>query len=169
MYNDLSWHSVNCFANIALRLYLNLLLMFIIDKILVELNMSNTTLFIAKMLAPYFMVTGLGFIISKDFYYRILNDSNSEQLGFLNLSGMVHFAIGLAVILTHFDWSNHLAIVVTLLSLSFLLKGGLLIVIPNIMLAANKITNEKLLVSGIVFIALSLYLGWFAYMPNAFT
>lgn len=126
--------------------------------------MNEITLFIARMTAPYLLVTGVGFLISKRFYLRMLNDAESEHPISLNLSGMVHFFIGMAVVLNHFLWGNHLEIAVSLIGIAFLMKGVVLILVPEMSLQSNQTTLKILPLVGAGFIVAGLYLGWSAYL-----
>lgn len=126
--------------------------------------MNEMTSFIAKMMALYLLVTGIGFFLSKEFYLRMLNDAESEHPISINLSGMVHFFIGMAIILNHFLWNTHLEIAVSLIGMAFLLKGGLLIMVPGTILKSNRYSIKILPVSGISFITVGLYLIWALYV-----
>ena len=126
--------------------------------------MNEVTLFLAKMMAPYLFVTGLGFFLSIEFYLRMLNDAHSEHPISVNLSGMVHFFIGMAVVLNHLLWRHHLEIAVSLIGMAFLLKGSLLIVIPNLAMKSNQTTGRILPFAGTGFIAVSIYLAWASYL-----
>ena len=122
--------------------------------------MNETTIFLARMMAPYLFATGIGFFLSRPFYLRMLNEADSEHPIAINLSGMVHFLIGTAVVLNHFIWGGHLEIVVTLIGIAFVLKGGILIAIPKWALKSNQVTVKKLPIVGTCFIAMSVYLAW---------
>ncbi len=126
--------------------------------------MNEVTLLLAKMMAAYLFATGLGFFLSKTFYLRMLNDAHSAHPISINLSGMIHFFIGMAVVLNHFLWGHHVAIAVSLIGMAFLLKGSMLIVIPNLVMKSNKITVRILPFAGTGFIAVSIYLAWASYI-----
>ncbi|QDT99485.1 hypothetical protein [Gimesia aquarii] len=126
--------------------------------------MNEMTSFIAKMMALYLLVTGIGFFVSREFYLRMINDAQSEHPISINLSGMVHFFIGMAILLNHFYWSTHLEVAVSLIGMAFLLKGGLLIMVPGTILKSNQFSMKILPLSGIGFIAAGLYLIWALYV-----
>ncbi len=126
--------------------------------------MDEVTSFIAKMMAPYLFATGLGFFLSREFYSRMLNDAHSQHPISINLSGMVHFFIGMAVVLNHFLWGHHLEIAVSLIGVVFLLKGSVLIVIPQLAMKSNQTTVRILPFASIGFIAVSIYLAWASYL-----
>lgn len=124
---------------------------------------AQLTLFFGKMISPYLLITGIGFLVSKKFYLNMLNEANLEHPISINLSGMVHFFIGMAIMLTHFTWNNHLETVISLLGISFALKGFVLIVIPDLVIKSNQHTAKKIPLISAGFISIGLYLGWFCY------
>lgn len=126
--------------------------------------MGELTIFLSRMMAPYLLVTGLGFLISKKFYLRMLNEAESEHPISLNLSGMVHFFIGVAVLLTHFRWGNHLEIVISLIGLGFAVKGFTLIAIPDLVIKTNRTTIDRLPMISFAFIGVGMYLALFGYL-----
>ena len=121
------------------------------------------TLFLGKMIAPYLFVSGLGFLFSANFYERLLINSDKSDPLAVNLSGMVHFLIGLAIVLNHHLWGNILEILITLLGFGFIIKGLTTIVFPIPTLKSTKISGKVLRISGIGFIVASLYLGYMSY------
>ena len=125
--------------------------------------MNETTLFVAKMMAPYLFVTGLGFFFSKEFYLKMLNESERAHPITINLSGMVHFFIGMAVVLNHIRWGSVLEVAVTLIGFAFLLKGAVLIMLPVRALKSNETTGDRLPIIGIGFLIVSVYLGYASY------
>lgn len=125
--------------------------------------MENITLLLGKIIAPYLLASGLGFLISPKFYENQLKNSEKSDPLAVNLSGMVHFLIGIAIVTIHFRWNSILAIVVTLLGFSFLIKGITLIIFPSLTLKSAKNSVKYLRFSGIGFVVISLYLGYMSY------
>ncbi|NQV08780.1 hypothetical protein HQ529_02935 [Candidatus Woesearchaeota archaeon] len=125
--------------------------------------MNEITLFLGKIIAPYLFVSGVGFLFSVNFYEKLLKNSNKSDPMTVNLSGMVHFLIGIAIVTNHFLWNNILEIVVTLLGFSFLIKGITLIAFPISTLKSTKTSVKLLRISGIGFIVVSLFLGYLSY------
>ena len=125
--------------------------------------MNEITLFLGKIIAPYLFVSGLGFLFSSKFYENLLKNSDKSDPMTVNLSGMVHFLIGIAIVTNHFLWNSILEIVVTLLGFSFLIKGITLIIFPSLTLKSTKTSIRLLRISGIGFVVVSLYLGYMSY------
>ncbi len=120
-------------------------------------------LFLGKMIAPYLFVSGLGFLLSVNFYEKLLINSDKSDPLTVNLSGMVHFLIGAAIVLKHHLLGNVLEILVTLVGFGFLIKGLTLIVFPNLTLKSTKVSVKLLRISGIGFLTAGLYLGYMSY------
>ena len=59
--------------------------------------MENLTLLLGKIISPYLLVSGLGFLISSKFYENQLKNSEKSDPLTVNLSGMVHFFIRMLV------------------------------------------------------------------------
>ncbi len=121
------------------------------------------TLFLGKMIAPYLFVSGLGFLFSANFYQKLLINSDKSDPLTVNLSGMVHFLMGLAIVLKHHLWGNVLEILVTLVGFGLIIKGSTLIVFPILTLKSTKLSVKLLRISGIGFLAAGLYLGYMSY------
>ena len=85
---------------------------------------------IGIILAIYLIITGLGFALSDDFYSQMISHKGTDPV-LINLSGMVHFFIGMTILVNHFKWTGLLETLVTILGFMFLMKGTLLIIIPE--------------------------------------
>lgn len=121
------------------------------------------TLFLGRMIAPYLLASGLGFLFSFKFYERLLRNSDKSDPLTVNLSGMIHFLLGMAIVLQHNLWGNVLEILVTLFGFGLILKGLTLIVLPNLTMKSSRVTVKYLYFSGTTFLVLGLYLGYLSY------
>ncbi len=125
--------------------------------------MEETTVFFCKMAAAYFFVTGLGFLVSTEFYEKMVRGNASTDPVTLNLSGAVHFLVGLAVVIQHVRWGSPPEIIVTLIGFAAMLKGAALIVVPELTLQLPKTKKAALRMSGVAFTAVGAYLGYVSY------
>jgi uncharacterized protein YjeT (DUF2065 family) len=123
------------------------------------------TLILSKILALYLIVTGLGFILSPKFFVKMIKGADKSDPVLINLSGMVHFLIGAAIVTNHFLWGTLLEGFVTGLGIAFLLKGAFLIALPQLTLKSNKTSVKFFPVFGIIFIAVGLFIGYLACRP----
>lgn len=125
----------------------------------------ETTRKIGKIVAVYFIVTGVGFLVSSDYYAHMISHKGTDPV-LINLSGMVHFFIGMTILVNHFLWKNVFQIIVSLLGFMFLLKGVFLIALPQLTLqSANNPVQIPWLLS-IVFIIIGLVVGYMAFFKN---
>lgn len=123
---------------------------------------TDTTIRIARILSLYLLVTGIGFLVSEAYYTKMFAHTGSDPV-LINLSGMVHFFIGGAILSVHFKWGRVLEIVVSFLGLMFLIKGILLIALPEFTLQLNNnpVQIPKLMSAG--FILAGCMIGFFSF------
>ena len=86
---------------------------------------------IARIAGPYLLVSGAGFLISSRFYVRMIAGQRKADPILLNLSGAMHFVIGMVILVNHFAWSAVDQAMVTLVGVSAVLKGVSLILLPR--------------------------------------
>lgn len=119
----------------------------------------NSSKKIGKLLSAYLIVTGLGFLISADYYSFMISHQGTDPV-LINLSGMVHFFIGMTILVNHFLWKNVLQIMVSLLGFMFVLKGAFLIALPELTLQSANNPAQIPWVMSVGFILLGLVLGY---------
>jgi uncharacterized membrane protein len=122
----------------------------------------NKTILIARIVSIYFLVTGFGFLFSGEYFNKMISHTGSDPV-LINLSGMVHFFIGMTILAIHFQWQKPLQIIVTLLGIMFLLKGTFLIALPEIILqTGNNMAQETWLMAA-GFISVGVIVGYLSY------
>lgn len=120
------------------------------------------TIRIARILSAYLVTTGLGFLLSGDYFAQMIAHTGSDPV-LINLSGMVHFFIGITILVHHFRWKHGLQIAVSLLGAMFLLKGFFLIALPELTLQTSNNPAQKPWVMAVVFLLVGLVLGYVAF------
>lgn len=120
---------------------------------------------IARIAGPYLLLTGLGFAVSRDFYQRMVMGNAQADPILLNLSGAVHFIVGMIVLNNHFRWSGLAEIVVSMIGVAAVVKGAALIAVPETTLQTPKTTGRVLTASTVGFILAGVYLCWIGYLP----
>ncbi len=126
--------------------------------------MDNTTR-IARIVSLYFLVTGFGFLISEEYFSKMITHTGSDPV-LINLSGMVHFFIGLTILVNHFRWRGLLEIIVTIFGIMFFLKGTFLIALPEFTLQTGNNPAQKIWLMATVFIAIGFIVGYLAYFKR---
>ena len=118
---------------------------------------------IASIAGPYLFVTGLGFFISSSFYQRMIAAQSDVNPILLNLSGAVHFVVGMTVLANHFKVSSAAGAIVTLVGAAAVLKGVSLIVFPDYMTKSQQMGKRGVLATGAAFAATGAYLSYVGY------
>lgn len=120
---------------------------------------------IARIAGPYLLLTGLGFAVSRDFYRRMVMGNAQADPILLNLSGAVHFIVGMIVLNNHFRWSGLAETVVSMTGVAAVAKGAALIAVPEMTLQAPKTTGSVLAASTVGFFLAGVYLCCIGYLP----
>ena len=121
------------------------------------------TILLGKILAAYLLVSGLGFLLSRDFYRKLRATSETSDRLTVNLSGMVHFILGMAIVTTHLLWGNLLQVLVTFTGIGFVAKGFAMIVFPEWTLRSSPVSERSLWLSGVAFVVAGLVFGYLSY------
>lgn len=127
----------------------------------------NLTKRLARIVSLYYFVTGLGFLLSSGYYAKMIAHTGSDPV-LINLSGMVHFFIGITILVHHFRWKKFLQIAVSLSGIFFLLKGAFMIVLPEITLQTGNNPAQVPWAMSLGFLGVGFLVGYFAYLrkPN---
>jgi|GEM_PF-409223 len=124
----------------------------------------DTTKLIGRVVSMYYVVTGIGFMLSGNYYADMVSSTGTDPV-LINLSGMVHFFIGMTILVIHFKWKSILQSFVTLLGFAFLLKGVFLIALPELTLQSDTSTEVGwATIAG--FIAVGIILGYYSFLHN---
>ncbi|MTI33259.1 hypothetical protein [Xanthovirga aplysinae] len=124
----------------------------------------ETTFIIGRIMAPYLIVTGLGFFLSKSFYKKSIEEAEKSDPVLINLSGMVHFLIGMTILTLHFRRNNLLETMISILGFLFTLKGAFIIALPVLTLKSNEASIKLLRVMGTGFTTAGLIIGYLSYL-----
>lgn len=119
------------------------------------------TQFIAGIIGPYLFVTGLGMVLSRRFYERMMSGSSTADPILLNLSGAAHFVLGVIVLRAHFLWSSAETVAVSLFGVLLVLKGIVLIAVPGTTLKTTGKIGNTLTFSTVGFLIAG---GYFCYI-----
>lgn len=117
---------------------------------------------IARILGLYLFVTGLGFLVSGDYFSRMIAYTGTDPV-LINLSGMTHFFIGMTILVHHFHWRKPLQIVVNILGFMYTAKGVVLIAFPELGLAANNNPLQTPAFMSFIWMAIGLAISYFAF------
>ncbi len=127
---------------------------------------NDTTVILARIVSAYLIVTGLGFLLSPDFFANMIVHKGSDPV-LINLSGMTHFFIGITILVLHFKWRGALEVLVTLIGILYLLKGAALIAIPELTLQTGGNDAQLSIFVPIGFLAVGLVMAYLAWVKKS--
>jgi hypothetical protein len=127
----------------------------------------STSIFLARLLGPL-LLPGIGILINPRSFRTMANEV-VRSVTLVYLFGLVDFAAGLAIVLTHNVWAASWRVLITLIGWFMLVRGAVRIVVPEtIMGYAAKVIGSKQMypASGIVLAILGLVLCYFGYLAR---
>jgi len=130
--------------------------------------MNPTTLAIAEVAGPLFLILGVAFLAQKAFYTELFKGLAKEKSFFL-VDGIIETAVGLMMVLSHNVWTSAPEIVVSLLAWAVLLEGVLVLVMGKMYVKKlvglfSKDMTAMVMWSGVLFLVLGGYLSYLGYL-----
>ena len=104
-------------------------------------------------------------MVSSGYYSTMIAHTGSDPV-LINLSGMVHFFIGMTILVNHFKWNKPLKAAVTLLGIFFLMKGVFLIALPEMTLQTSNNPAQVPWIMAVAFIGVGLLMGGFSFFKK---
>jgi hypothetical protein len=89
-----------------------------------------TSIFLAKLIGPILVLVAVGLLVNR----KSMDALAREILGsivLLSLLGVMDFAAGLAIVLTHNVWVADWRVIITLLGWLLLIRGAVRVLIPD--------------------------------------
>jgi hypothetical protein len=124
----------------------------------------QTSIFLARLLGPL-LLPGVGLLVNPA-GFRAMAREVVTSITLVYLFGLVDFAAGLAIVLTHNVWVANWRVLITLLAWVLLIRGFCRVMVPRVMMRfAENIFhgNAVYTVSGTVLTLLGLVLCGFGY------
>jgi uncharacterized protein YjeT (DUF2065 family) len=126
----------------------------------------DTSLFLAKLIGPIFLIVGIGLLLNGDRYRAVVDEVMSSHT-LLYIFGAIALTGGLAIVLTHNIWVWDWPVIITIVGWLMIVRGSLRIVIPQQVedLARKMVAgwSNILLISGLLVITLGAFLCWKGY------
>ena len=122
-----------------------------------------TSLFLAKLIGPIFVIVGIGLLLNGDRYRAVVDEVMSSHT-LLYIFGAIALTGGLAIVLTHNIWVWDWPVIITIVGWLMIVRGSFRIVFPQQVedLARKMVArwSNILLISGLLVIALGAFLCW---------
>lgn len=104
------------------------------------------TLLIAKIAGPWFLLAAAGFLVSRDFYSRMIANQNRTDPVTLMIAGLIALFFGLWILVTSFFWQTPVQIIISILGIISAIKGAAILVIPEAVLKLPRMSGGLLTV-----------------------
>jgi hypothetical protein len=126
----------------------------------------QASIFLARLLGPLLFVVGVGILLNPR-AFRTMAVEVVGSLTLVYLFGLIDFAAGLAIVLTHNVWLASWRVLITLIGWLLLIRGALRILLPDTVMgyAVKFVRNKRIYpIAGIVLIILGVTLCYFGYV-----
>ena len=124
------------------------------------------SIFLARLLGLLFLVVG-AVILFNPRPFRAMVGEVVRSVTLVYLFGVIDFAAGLAIVLTHNVWLASWPVLITLIGWILLIRGAVRVLIPDTIMsyAAKFVANPQFfLLSGVVVGILGAVLCYFGYL-----
>lgn len=116
------------------------------------------TLYLAQMLGLYVLLVGISAFVAPQRWSQIM-DGLAASPALTLVTGIVTFALGAALLHIHYVLADPLAIIVTVIGWIALAEGGLLIVVPHLLMRVGQWSMRYIRVWAVIAIVLGILLG----------
>ncbi|MBU1151402.1 hypothetical protein KJ632_01075 [Patescibacteria group bacterium] len=122
----------------------------------------ETSVLVARTIAVVWGVMGLGILLNSAYFEKAFEDIYKSRATVF-YGGVLALAFGFVIVSLHNVWVWDLPVVVTLFGWAALLKGLMLLLVPEVLLKFSKPFLANLKVVGVGALIFGLVLGYFAY------
>ena len=125
----------------------------------------ENSIFLAKLLGPYFIIVALGILFNLKTYQKIMGDF-CKNSALIYLGGIMALFFGLLVVLFHNAWVASWAVIITIFGWLGIIKGAWLIIFPKTLakfIEAYQKNKAILVVHSIIVLTLGTGLTIFGY------
>jgi len=129
----------------------------------------DTSILLARIIGPLFLVVGVGIFINLEHYRRLVADFGASPLS-IYMAGTTALLLGLLIVSFHNVWEWRWPVIITILGWLVLIKGAVRVLFPK--LVANRAerygrNTNIMMTSAIVAFVLGAVLTYFGYVPTA--
>lgn len=129
----------------------------------------ETSIILAKIIGPLFVIVGIGIFINLEHYRRMLADFGASPLS-IYMAGTTALLIGLLIVTFHNVWEWRWPVIITVMGWLTLLKGAVRVAAPKLVAERSGIyarNTSVVMTSAIVVFVLGGVLSYFGYMAAA--
>lgn len=119
----------------------------------------SRSIFIARLLGPFFLVVGVGMFVSQSVYQALISEF-LHSAALVYLSGLLSLIAGLAMVNVHNSWSASWTTIITVIGWLMLIGGVVRLVLPRLAIGIGS-TVYGSSAALVVVAVISLVLGGF--------
>ena len=129
--------------------------------------MSDAQIF--QIFSIVYIAVGIGIFINPGFYKKLFEDF-IENTAVLYLGGIMALTIGYLIVAFHNTWTKDLSVIITIVGCLAMIKGILILIRPNMIIALSKAMVQKesiLKIEAIAVIILGLVFSFLGFCPKS--
>jgi len=125
----------------------------------------ETSVFLARLFAVLYLSVGLGMMVSRSFYEKLLAEFATSRTA-VYLGGAMALAAGMLMLRVHSVWRADWSVVLTWLAWAAVIKGILLLVVPEVMLRLSSDSARFLGFGRIFALVLGVFFAYFGFFAG---
>ena len=129
--------------------------------------MSDAQIF--QIFSIVYITIGIGILINPGFYKKLFEDF-IENAAVMYLGGIMALTIGYLIVVFHNTWTKDLSVIITIVGCLAMIKGILILIRPNMIIALSKAMVQKesiLKIEAIAVIILGLAFSFLGFCPKS--
>jgi hypothetical protein len=129
----------------------------------------ETSVLLARIIGPLFLVVGVGIFINLEHYRRLVVDFGQSALS-IYMAGTIALLVGLLIVAFHSVWEWRWPVIITIIGWLTLIKGAVRIVAPKLVAERSQRYGRNtniMMTTAIVVLVLGAVLTYFGYVPAA--
>jgi len=129
--------------------------------------MSDFRIF--QIFSVIYLAVGIGILFNPEYYRKMLADF-ADNGGVLYMGGIMSLIVGVLLIMFHNTWTKDFSVIITVLGWLALIKGILILILPEVMVSLVKsiLKSPKFMkIEAIIAIVAGLFFTYLGFCPKS--